>query len=112
MVQPKNKEPLMEFMRREAKEHEARNPVIGHKWVVEEVTAAYNTGGYYDQDIPEKRVVVANDFKTEAEAKAWMDKHIADKGNYLEAVKYNLRQYNPKPYTRWERVWRPRGQGS
>jgi hypothetical protein len=108
MVQPKQRESWLDRSARQQKEYDEQNPIVGHKWAVEEVTPAYNTGGYYDQDIPEVRIKVADDFKSEKEALAWIDMHEADKGNYLEAVQFRLREFRPKPYRKWQRVWRPK----
>ena len=60
------------------------------KWQVIEHTPGYNTGGYYDQDIPAKNVVVADNFESEESAQAWMDRHEPDKGKSLHIKKRRL----------------------
>lgn len=60
------------------------------KWQVIEHTPGYNTGGYYDTDVPAKHVVVADDFETEKAAQDWMDAHEPDEGNRLYILKRRL----------------------
>lgn len=69
-----------------------RNPVVETKWSVEEVTPGYNTGGYYDQDIPEHFGQVSPFFNTREEAQAWMDEHEPDDGKYLAIRKHVARE--------------------
>lgn len=65
-----------------------------------EHTPGYNTGGYYDQDIPAKNRVVSPSFDSEGEAKAWMDEHEPDKGNTLIIKRKRLIR---REWTEW--VW-------
>lgn len=90
---------ILDVIREQAEEYNKRCPIIASRWYVIEVTPAYNTGGYYDEDIPEKRVMVSSYFETQSEAQAWMDQHEPDKGNMLKIQKENLRRIT---YERWE----------
>jgi len=65
-------------------------PVLQERFYVIEHRPAYNTGGYYDQDIPAENRKVSPYFDTEAEAQAWMDKHEPDKGKSLHIWKDQL----------------------
>lgn len=65
-------------------------PVLKERFYVIEHTPAYNTGGYYDQNIPAKNRMVSPYFDTEDEAKAWMDEHEPDKGKFLHIWKDQL----------------------
>lgn len=91
MVQKKGekKKSIVDIIR----EIDERHPVIDTKWSVEEVTPGYNTGGYYDQDIPEGFERVSDYFETREEAEAWMDEHEADEGKFLAVRKHALRVY-------------------
>jgi hypothetical protein len=60
------------------------------KWVVYEVTPGYNTGGYYDQDIPAEYHKVADELQSEQEAIDWIDRHEPDPGKRLEYSKKRL----------------------
>ena|SRR6476661_2743175 len=100
MVQEKNKktrgQELNEFLEREHQKM-VKN-TIRIKWQVIEHTPGYNTGGYYDQDIPAKNVVVKDECKTEAEARAWMDRHEPDKGKSLHI---QMRRLVRRYYDSW-----------
>lgn len=74
------------------------NNTIKIKWQVIEHTPGYNTGGYYDQDIPAKNIVVADDFESEEDAKTWMDRHEPDPGKVLFIRKRRLVR---RSYTTW-----------
>lgn len=65
--------------------------ILDTRWLVIEHTPAYNTGGYYDQDIPEKNEIVSPYFKTKEEAVAWMNDHVPDKGKTLWVRHQNKR---------------------
>lgn len=69
-------------------------------WVVIEHKPAYNTGGYYDQDIPAESVTVSPVFDTEEEAQAWMDRHEPDEGKTLHVKRKRLLR---REWTEW--VW-------
>jgi len=69
-----------------------RHPIIDTRFFVEEVKPAYNTGGYYDQDVPEERKRVSPFFTTKSAAVKWMNEHEADKGKTLEVMKQNKRR--------------------
>lgn len=84
----KRKESMRAMLDRHAKELEKNT--LAFKWAVIEHTPGYNTGGYYDTDVPAKNVVVSDYFKTEAEAQTWMDAHEPDKGNKLFIQRYRL----------------------
>lgn len=69
---------------------ELEQNTIRFAWVVMEHTPGYNTGGYYDTDVPAKNVMVSAHFDTEEEAQAWMDAHEADKGKSLHIQRRRL----------------------
>lgn len=69
---------------------ELEEKTVKFKWQVVEHTPGYNTGGYYDQDVPEKNVVVSPSFDTEAEAVAWANGHVADAGKSLKIDRIRL----------------------
>ena len=86
MVQEKNaankrKDSMAEFLRKERERYERER--VKTVWAVVEHTPGYNTGGYYDQDIPEENRVVSPWFDTREEAVEWRDRHEPDKGNSL-----------------------------
>lgn len=85
-----------DWLREELERINKDNPVIDTYWSVEEVTPGYNTGGYYDQDIPESFETVADRFETEEDAFAWMNEHEADEGKYLAVRKHTAREYTTK----------------
>jgi len=97
MVQPKNnaQKGILDCLREVA---DNRSLVLKSRWFVEEVRPAYNTGGYYDQDVPENAVIVSPFFDTADEAQGWFDKHKPDKGKFLRIRKQNLRQFT---YNNW-----------
>lgn len=66
----------------EAKKELEKN-TLGFRWVVVEHTPAYNTGGYYDQDIDAKNVTVSPYFDSMQEANDWKERHSPDPGNSL-----------------------------
>lgn len=59
-------------------------------WAVFEYTPAYNTGGYYDQDIPEQWVRVSEWFREEANADEWKSQHLPDEGKELRIRRRRL----------------------
>ena len=65
---------------------------------ISEVTPAYNSGGYYDVDVPEKRVRVSPWFDTEEEANEWRDRHEPDEGKRLVMCKRRLVE---RHFTEW-----------
>lgn len=77
----------------------ALGDVIGERYYVIEHTPAYNTGGYYDQDVPASNVMVSPYFDTEDEAVSWMNDHEPDEGKKLYIWKDKL-------YERTVRDWR------
>lgn len=77
----KHKQALVDMIEESQRQLDANT--IDFRWVVVEHTPAYNTGGYYDEDIPAKDVVVAGDFFNEKTAQEWIDKHEPDEGNTL-----------------------------
>lgn len=98
----KKKEQKGDWLRETLRETHERlqRDTLEFKWVVVEHTPGYNTGGYYDVDVPAKTVVVSPDFSTEEEAEGWMGEHEPDKGNTLLVKrKRKIR----REYTDW--VW-------
>lgn len=86
MVQEKGaaqsrKNDLTDFLRKSAEEYD--RSIVKTTWAVWEHTPGYNTGGYYDQDIPAENHLVSPWFDTKEEAVAWRDRHEPDKGNCL-----------------------------
>jgi hypothetical protein len=72
--------------------------VIDSRYYIVEVTPAYNTGGYYDQDIPEQRKMVSGYHPTPQSAWQEMKLMEPDKGNKFELVTQKL-------YERTVREW-------
>lgn len=80
--------------------------VVDERWWVEEYRPRYNTGGYYDQDIPEMVIEVSKYFKTEAEAVEYMNSVEPTLFNPQKAYVANkLRIRHQKCYERLERRW-------
>lgn len=78
---------------------EGLGTVVGERWWVEEFRPAYNTGGYYDQDISEQVIERSQYFSDQDEA--W---------NYFEEMEpgeseHRLRLRHQKCYERLERRW-------
>ena len=73
--------------------------VVDERWWVEEYRPAYNTGGYYDQDIPEEVIDRSHYFPNEEEARAYLDS--------VECTdpRHRLRLRHQKCYERLERRW-------
>lgn len=69
---------------------ELEERTIRFSWHVVEHTPGYNTGGYYDTDVPAKNVKVSPDFDSEEEAVAWMERHVPDKGKSLHVKRMRL----------------------
>lgn len=92
----KRKERRDSWLKKEKEKYQ--KSVIKTAWVVVETTPGYNTGGYYDQDVPEENVVVSSEFETRDDAAEWMDKHEADNGKYLRIAHKDLRRIE---YTQW-----------
>lgn len=69
-------------MRKKMSEDLERNTIM-FRWFVIEHTPAYNTGGYYDQDVRETNVVVSPPFDREEDATLWMSQHEPDRGKEL-----------------------------
>lgn len=81
-------------------DEQTKRNTIKFEWCVIEHTPGYNTGGYYDQYVPEENIVVSPYFGTEAEAVAWKDKHEPDKGKSLHVKRRRLIK---REWTEW--VW-------
>lgn len=96
------KEPsIMDAILAHEKEMKERHPLIATAFFVDEVTPGYNTGGYYDQDIPEERRTVSPYFESDGQCYEWIDMHDPDKGNHFEIMKSEKRR------TVTERWWGP-----
>lgn len=89
------------WMREELDRLKTERPIVDTRWYVIEITPAYNTGGYYDQDIPEKRVRVSEYFKSREKAVKWLNEHDPDKGNELKVAKQNLREWTVREWTNY-----------
>jgi hypothetical protein len=85
-----------DFLRGEREKLDANT--IKFRWYVVEHTPGYNTGGYYDQDIPAKSVKVSDYFDTEDQAQSWMDRHEPDKGKELIVKRHRLLK---RSFTEW-----------
>ena len=68
------------------------------KWFVIEHTPGYNTGGYYDTDVPPKNSVVSDGFDSPEEAQEWLDRHEPDQGKSLHIWRKRLIRHI---YTEW-----------
>jgi hypothetical protein len=77
----KRQQRMKDFLEEERRRMEENT--VDRRWYVVEHTPGYNTGGYYDQDIPAENHVVSPYFKTKKEAQEWFDKHEPDKGKTL-----------------------------
>lgn len=71
---------------------------VGFRWHVVERTPGYNTGGYYDQDVPPRDEIVSPHFNTQGEAEEWMDRHEPDKGKSLYVARQRLIK---REWTEW-----------
>lgn len=101
MVQSKRpQKSLQEFMKEDRERFERNSPVLKTRWFVLEIRPAYNTGGYYDQDVPEERRVVSPYFESKSAAVKWMNDHEPDEGKHLKISYENLRKYC---YEKWGR---------
>lgn len=85
-----------EFARQRAEE--LKRNTIKFRWVVIEHTPGYNTGGYYDTDVPAKNRIVSPYFDTLQGAQEWMDRHEPDKGKSLNIVRHRLLR---REWTEW-----------
>lgn len=101
MVQEKNaalkREAARKLFREERALELARN-TIGFRWAVNEHTPGYNSGGYYDMDVPSKNHTVSPYFDTEEQANEWMDEHEPDEGKSLNIIRQRLVK---REYTEW-----------
>lgn len=80
------------------KREETERNTIRFRWGVNEHTPGYNTGGYYDQDIPAENHIVSPWFETKEEAVVWMERHEPDKGKTLNVVRHRLLR---RTWTEW-----------
>lgn len=99
-MKKKNNLSVLEELAAQSARFDEDYPIVETKWAVEEVTPAYNTGGYYDQDIPEEAVTVSPKFDSREEAERWMDEHEADKGKYLALIRLTGREHRFVNWTR------------
>lgn len=60
---------------------------VAERWYIQEYREAYNTGGYYDQDVPEKIVENSRTFDTREEAEVFLNSVVPAKGNKLRLKK-------------------------
>lgn len=95
------KKSLMDSMREQYEQIERDHPIIATAWYVDEVTPGYNTGGYYDQDVPEERRKASPSYDCDGLCYEWIDDHDPDPGNYFEIMKVHKRR------TVTERWWTP-----
>lgn len=93
VTEKKSRETYQQKIHRMLKEHNQQHPIVETQWAVEEVTPAYNTGGYYDEDIKESSQIVSPKYDTQEDAESWMERHEADRGKYLTLVKLVGREY-------------------
>src|SRR5689334_11272160 len=101
MVQVKDAEKKREEARKSFRQKtfdDLERRTIKFRWAVNEHTPGYNTGGYYDNDVPAKNTIVSPYFDTEEEAQDWMDEHEPDKGKSLNVVRHRLVK---REYTEW-----------
>ena len=82
----------------EQRKKELEDNTLGYRWYVCEYTPGYNTGGYYDTDVPSKSVVVSDYFDKRDDAVKWMDRHEADKGSELRIGRQRLLR---RTWTEW-----------
>lgn len=105
-MEPKDK-PKPSRLARYLEMHEkSMGTVVDERWWVEEYRPGYNTGGYYDQDIPEKVVDTSEYFKTKAEAVEYLESVEPTPFNIQKDwVANKLRIRHQKCYERLERRW-------
>lgn len=102
MVQEKDAAIKREQRRRDFLAEERQkyaDSVLRSVWVVVETTPEVPYDGGWDRGTPEKNVVVSPDFGSRDDAAEWMDRHEADKGNYLRIGRRDLRQISYKQWT-------------
>lgn len=93
MVKAKQTDSVRDWIARDLERIESEyGPVIKERYYVIEHRPAYNTGGYYDQDVPAENKVVSPFFNTEDEAQDWLDKHEPDKDKSLHLRKEKLQE--------------------
>lgn len=88
MKQHRDDDSIFDYLKRTREELDEQT--VAFAYYVDEVTPAYNTGGYYDQDIPEKRVRVSEFFDQQCYAEEWMDGFVPDEGKHFEIRRRRL----------------------
>lgn len=85
MARPKS--PPVDRLKGAVERFNKEHPIIGERYYVIEVTPGYNTGGYYDQDVPEKRRRVSPYFDNWGQADEWIKDFEPEKGSAFQIVK-------------------------
>lgn len=98
-MKPKEETPRQSFQEYLRTFKDQLGTVVDERWWVEEVHYAYNTGGYYGQDVPEEVVSKSKYFDSRENAKEYMDSMVADIDCYLR-IRHQV------CYERLERTWR------
>lgn len=88
----KTKTERFDFVKAAQEANERLGEVIGHKYVVFEVTPGYTDSGYYGEvEHPAKRVKVFDAGNLHA-ISDWQDNHEPDKGKYFVVQKFEQRR--------------------
>lgn len=88
---------LMQSIFETADEFDKENPIIGERFVVEEVRYVGNEYDYnYDRVIGK-----THRFDTREEKDQFLEGHNPDRGYEFETRREVLRQMNPRPYQQW-----------
>lgn len=88
---------FMEHLRDFAETYDRENPVIGERFIVEEVCYV---GNEYDYET-ERRVSRSHTFETEEAAQEFMTYHDPDRYHKFEFRREVLRHMHPRPYKQW-----------
>lgn len=105
MVKPKE-DPAANWFRKNQERWEAKrlaSPIVAVRWyVVEQYPAHRGSDEYSDFWVDAKSTKVSPWFETEAEAKAWADKHVPDNSTGTLEVKYqNRRVITTEEWVNW-----------
>lgn len=81
---------FQDFLRKSKERLDAE--IIGTRYYINEHTPEYDYGDGWSRPNPAKNVKVSGYFDTLEQAREWMDRHEADKGNTLQIRKQHKRR--------------------
>jgi hypothetical protein len=87
----------MESILESADEFDKENPIIGERFIVEEVRYVSNEYDYNQQRV----VHLTHRFDTKEEKDKFLEDNNPDKWHEFEIRREVLRQMNPRPYQQW-----------